>query len=183
MPSMWPPPFSDGNDRAGRVPGDSDPPSMWPPPFSDGNLQEKYLIEYDGFPSMWPPPFSDGNTIAPSLGLSGANSFNVATAFQRWKLPGPGDEPRCPSPFNVATAFQRWKHAGEALLAESGDILQCGHRLSAMETGRRASRRRSGCQPFNVATAFQRWKREGHCVGADSLPALQCGHRLSAMET
>ena len=47
------------------------------------------------------------------------------------------------------------------------NMLQWGHRLSAMETR------------FNGATAFRRWKRVRLCLTR----LLQWGHRLSAMET
>ena len=89
-----------------------------------------------------------------------------------------------------------------------GYVLQWGHRLSAMETGRRPSPRPYRAGSFNGATAFRRWKLVVAVAGVSLLneasmgpppfgdgnsPELWCrcprswllqwGHRLSAMET
>ena len=67
VPSMGPPPFGDGNARAGVPPAAADRPSMGPPPFGDGNLHHGLgvngQIHVAVQPSMGPPPFGDGNLM------------------------------------------------------------------------------------------------------------------------
>ena len=45
-------------------------PSMGPPPFSDGNTPRGTAIDQDRLPSMGPPPFSDGNLIGSMLTIA-----------------------------------------------------------------------------------------------------------------
>ena len=86
-------------------------------------------------------------------------TFNGATAFQRWKLPGCASQSHWTLlGFNGATAFRRWKRIGlEPTLAEWVQ-LQWSHRLSTMETPRRSKGGRPALSRFNGATAFRRWK-------------------------
>ncbi len=189
--SMGPPPFGDGNEAGPRRPSWPDLASMGPPPFGDGNLATTLarLAMSASVPklqwghrlsametaaskmrraqmavtaSMGPPPFGDGNLINRCALRSPSGCFNGATAFRRWK----------------PTSF--W--TGEVTKGPDSDMLQWGHRLSAMETS------------FNPTTRNDAvWLQWGHRLSAmetsfnpttrNDAVWLQWGHRLSAMET
>ena len=136
-----------------------------------------------------------------------ADRFNGATAFRRWKFLTPPPPPHPEASFNGATAFRRWKSInrllqdGELISSFNGatafrrwksdtvqwnppnvQLLQWGHRLSAMEIRpSRSAWASPGCS-FNGATAFRRWKSRMGMDAMASLRKLQWGHRLSAME-
>ena len=95
LPSMGPPPFSDGNfvdaaiaDFYGRVPI----PSMGPPPFSDGNtsgMSQSARRNRQMVNLQWGHRLSAMETRASGLrrhAFAAGRSFNGATAFRRWKL-------------------------------------------------------------------------------------------------
>ena len=136
-----------------------DTPSMGPPPFSDGNFALYYRSLSMGIHLQWGHRLSAMETCLNSSMSRSSQSFNGATAFQRWKLV-----------YVLGSAnirkFLQWGHRLSAMETPVWicppawvTVLQWGHRLSAMET---------------LAWSVQHDNRRVH---------LQWGHRLSAMET
>ena len=157
--SMGPPPFGDGNVRLVAGKRLRIHASMGPPPFGDGNDGPQNRRNSDRQASMGPPPFGDGNVwpVADALRRNGASMG--------------------PPPFGDGN-FLRF------LEVSSIDAsLQWGHRLSAMETGRKgedAGRRTTasmGPPPFGDGNPMMPRTRP------TGMKPLQWGHRLSAMET
>ena len=157
---MGPSPFSDGRRHALRMAEMEVADLQWGHRLSamEGAGRRSVFGSHAG-PSMGPSPFSDGRLPTGPIDSIPYIAFNGAIAFQRWKVavsrgcPSWGVTPSMgPSPFSDGRKWHRFS------FNSSHDILQWGHRLSAME----------GCTAAKCG--FQVW-----C-------ALQWGHRLSAME-
>ena len=185
MPSMRPRPFGRGNWRHGGAsrrprsafnaattfrpwkraePHVDQPlrrePSMRPRPFGRGNFARSERGDQRRSPSMRPRPFGRGN------------------AFDEWYSlyvrPEPSMRPR---PFGRGNGEAVGIHravgdvlqcghdlsAVETIGFGSGDnleyLLQCGHDLSAVETDISLAQIFRAASPFNAATTFRPWKR------------------------
>ena len=147
-------------------------------------LGDRLMLLFAGDASMEPPPFGDGDAALSWRGMRSSRCFNGAIAFRRWRsmwTSRPTLQRR--RGFNGAIAFRRWRSLGDRLMllfagdasmgpppfgdgyawhSEHGeaiiDLLQWGHRLSAMETARSVPSLATPCTSFNGATAFRRWR-------------------------
>ena len=138
LPSMGPPPFGDGNKVRLPTDGSAKCPLQWGHRLS--------AMETSCRPSSGRFPTSTFNGATafrrwkrcgnPAKSILGNSAFNGATAFRRWKPWRTRRLVLSRSCFNGATAFRRWKRGAAAAAMAGAVILQWGHRLSAMETGR-----------------------------------------------
>ena len=133
--------------------------------------------------SMGPPPFGGGNTAGQTSQDVSRASFNGATSFRRWKPLSVPTTPPGGSRFNGATSFRRWKLRLCLKGPSTTRLLQWGHLLSAVETGRRLPDRPGPCrlQWGHLLSAVETRKATKSPSRVASM--LQWGHLLSAVET
>ena len=171
QPSMGPPPFGDGNWRAILAIGNH---ATGEPPFNGATAFRRWKLmtrlrddsSWIQPPSMGPPPFGDGkpSPAEHSSGLQGNLQWGHRLSAMETIVARPlitaGDSTSSadlipsmgPPPFgdgNYRMPSRRRVHAS---------VLQWGHRLSAMETGRSHASPIRSINAFNGATAFRRWK-------------------------
>ena len=133
---------------------------MGPPPFGSGNERERLAEHMAIRPSMGPPPFGSGNSRNLPPPTPPVQTFNGATAFRQWKRAMPKKRKK-------SGQSLQWGHRLSAVetriipdnLGASAGCLQWGHRLSAVETGPGPPALTCPPRPFNGATAFRQWKR------------------------
>ncbi len=231
---MGPPSFGGGNDTNRSRHPSLRPASMGPPSFGGGNghhygvgrraddeLQwghrlsavETFFGRLRAFPTLllqWGHRLSAVETCTRLPFLCSAHSLASMgpPSFGGGNMPVSPLRSRCVTCFNGATVFRRWKQNSVPRLRGPPDVLQWGHRLSAVETLRCRTGTRMRLRGFNGATVFRRWKRCSKIPNlgmlglasmgppsfgggndgtrqqlGERLCALQWGHRLSAVET
>ncbi len=112
-----------------------------------------------------------------------ARPFNAATAFRPWRT---GYHRRAPSAASSPSMRPRRFGRGEQRFAAesgfTGENLQCGHGVSAVENVATSLTVNGVSSAFNAATAFRPWRTSESSACSASFVRLQCGHGVSAVE-
>ena len=207
--SIWPQPYSRGEQTVRKRNEDRARASIWPQPYSRGEPVRGFLTSSVRLASIWPQPYSRGEHTGDTGPAGATGRFNLATALQPWRTWSqstfrqqyhasiwpqpysrgePGDRPRRAVRGRPASIwpqpYSRGEHAGPPCLVGMGRRFNLATALQPWRTRPVDRRTAFATEGFNLATALQPWRTRitphADLIGGNTM--LQFGHSLTAVE-